>query len=216
MSGPTETSDQPNSPETETDQAIRERVRTLTTQALQQGRIDSEAVKNVVRSVTGSETAGAKIDTAEARQAFADAVKALDEALMQSANATHDTLERLASRGKDFTDNDLKEALVALRKLQEEYVAITNRIAEATTGSLRDELIDLAVHAQNVGADAGARVAGVMNEFAGRIAGASRENATSGLETARTYGANMVLLTSGILAGIGDALRQHSETRKAD
>lgn len=215
MSEPTAPADESEAPTTDEDQAIRERVRALTTLALQQGRIDSEGVKDVVRSVAGGEAAGAEIQTDEARQAFADAIKVLDEALMESATATHTVLERLASRGKDFTDNDLKDALVSLRKLQEEYVAITNRIADATTGSLRNELIDLAVHAQNVGADVGSRVATMMSELADRMGSVYRENATTGLGTARAYGVRMALLSSGILAGVGDALRDHSETKKA-
>ncbi|MGI9383496.1 MAG: DUF6781 family protein [Methyloligellaceae bacterium] len=216
MSEPSSPADKSEPPTTDEDQAIRERVRALTTLALQQGRIDSEGVKDVVRSVAGGAGAGAEIQTAEARQAFADAVKVLDEALMEAATSTHNALERLASRGKDFTDNDIKDALVSLRKLQDEYVAITNRIADATTGSLRDELIDLAVHAQNVGADVGSRAATMVSEFAGRMGNVYRENTTSGLGTARAYGVRMALLSSGILAGVGDALRDHSETKKAE
>ncbi len=214
MSEPTAPADESEAPTSDEDQAIRERVRELTNLALQEGRIDSEGVKEVVRSVTGGEAAGADIQTAEARQAFADAIKLLDEALMESATATHDALERLASRGKDYTDNDLKGALVSLRELQEAYVAVTNRIADATTGSLRNELTDLAVHAQSVGADVGSRVATMMGELAGRMGNAARENATSGLETARSYGGRMALRTSGILAGVGDALRGHAEARR--
>lgn len=216
MSEPTEPSGKSESPKIDEDQTIRERVRELTATALQQGRIDSEAVKDIVRSVTGAEDAGAKAQTAESRLAFADTVNRLDEALMASTTATHDSLARLASRGKDFSDNDLKEALVSLKQLEEAYVAVASHVAEATTGGLRDELIDLAVHAQKVGADAGSRVASIMSEFAGRIGAMSRENATFGLGTARTYGARMALLTSGILAGIGDALRDKSETKKGD
>ena len=37
------------------------------------------------------------------------------------------------------------------------------------TGNLRRELVDLALHAQRVGADASVRFAQVMSEFANRI-----------------------------------------------
>ena len=196
------------------DQAIRDRVRILTTKALKQGRIDPEGVKEVVRSVVGTDPDLAETETAEARQAFADAIRTLDGALQESAGTAHDALQRLASRGQDFTDNDLKEALVGLRRLQEDYVAVTNRLAEATAGSLRDELLDLTINAQNAGADAGSRVATMMGEFAERLGTASRENAAAGLETARAYGVRMALLTSGILAGVGDALSSYSKSDK--
>jgi phosphoribosyl-ATP pyrophosphohydrolase len=197
------------------EQAIRERVRELTAQMMTTGRLDSEGVKEIVRSMGGGAAFQPAVDSPEARAAFAEAVRGLDEALQQSARATHDALQALASRGKDFGDNDLKEAFASLQKLQEDYVAVANRVAEATTGNLRREFVDLALHAQRVGADASVRVAQVMSEFANRMSGSYREKAATGLDAARDYGVRMTMLTSGLLAGFADALRQQSETKKA-
>lgn len=126
-----------------------------------------------------------------------------------NANATHGALQQLASRGKDFTDNDLKEALVSLRKLEEDYIAVANRVAEAMSGNLRHEMRELAVHAQNVGVEASARVATVMGEFA------SGMGATPGLATMRDASVRMALLASGVLAGVADALRDQPEAKTA-
>ena len=149
----------------------------------------------------------------DARQAFAEAIKRLDQALAQSAQAAHSALEQLAARGKDYTDNDLKEALASLRKMQEDYVATANRVAQAATGNLRRELLELAVHTQSVGADAGVRMATVMNELALRMGSSYREGASSGFDAARNYGARMAFLASGILAGVADALRDQPPAR---
>ena len=148
----------------------------------------------------------------EAQELFVDAVQRLDEALLKSASATHDALQQLASRGKDFTDNDLKDALVRLRKLEEDYVAIASLIAEVMTGNLRREMIGLAVHARGVGTDASARIAGMMSQFASRMG----EGATSGLETMRGTGIRMTLLASGVLAGVAEALRDRTEVKKGE
>jgi hypothetical protein len=148
------------------DQAIRQQVKGLTSQVLQQGRVDPEAVRDVVRAMIGRTPGNVAVSGAEARELFADAVRKLDEALVKSAGATHGALQQLASRGKDFTDNDLKEALLSLRKLEEDYMAAANRLAEAMSGNLRREMTELAVHAQNVGVEASARVATMMGEFA--------------------------------------------------
>src|SRR5262249_45093925 len=148
------------------DQAIRERVKGLTSQVLQQGRIDPEAVRDVVRAVIGGAPGDMAGGGAEMRELFANAVRKLDEALMNSANATHEALQRLAIRGKDFTDNDLKEALVQLKQLEQDYTAATSRIMEAMSGNLRHELMELATHAQNVGVEASGRVASMMGELA--------------------------------------------------
>lgn len=195
------------SPVSTEDQAIRERVRGLTNQALQQGRVDPEAVRDIVRAVIGGTSGNMAISSAEARKLFADAISKIDEALVQSASATHAALQQLAARGKDFTDNDLKEALVSMRKLEQDYAAAASQIAEAMSGNLRREMMQLAAHAQNVGVEASARVASVMSEFAAGV------GATYGTTKIRDAGARMVLLASGLLAGVADALRDQSEAK---
>jgi hypothetical protein len=197
------------------DETIRERMRELTTEALQHGRLDTARVRDVVRVVAGLDESGpAPAAAAEVRQTIADAVKGLDAALLRSAGAAHVALERLASRGKDFTDNDLKDALVSLAQLHEDCVAATSRLADATSGDLRRKLTELAVHAQAVGVDASARVATIMSELAGRLGSVSQESATAGLETARAYSVRMAMLASGFLAGVADAIRDQSQTKK--
>ena len=190
------------------DQAIRQRVKELTSQVLQQGRVDPDAVRDVVRAVMGRAPSETAASAGDARELFAAAVRELDEALMRSANATHSALQHLASRGKDFTDNDLKEALVGLKKLEEDYVAATNCVAEAMSGNLRREMLGLAAHAQNVGVEASARIATMMGEFANNMA-------SPGLATVRGASARMALLASGLLAGIADALSDQTAAKKA-
>ena len=191
------------------DQAIRERVKGLTSQVLQQGRVDPEAVREVASAVFGRAPGAAAMTGAQAREFFAEAVRQLDDALVKSASATHGALQKLASRGQDFTDNDLKEALVSLRKLEEDYVAVSNRLAEAMSANLRREMTEIATHARTLGVEASVRVASMMGEFA------SSMGAASGLTTgARTASASMAMLASGVLAGIADALRAHTEAKE--
>jgi len=195
------------------EQAIRERVRELTAQMLAGGRLDTEGVKEVVRTMSGG-VAQPPLESAQARESFAEAIRGLNEALHASSLAAHKALQALATRGKEFSDNDLKNAFAALQKQQQDYVAVANRIAEATSGNLRRELGDLALHAQRVGADVNVRFAQVLSEFANRI-GTYRAGAVPGFDSVRQYGANMTMLTSGLLAGLADALRQQSEIKKA-
>lgn len=204
----------PATEEASEDRALRERVRELTSQVLQQGRLDTAGVRDVVRAVTGLDTKAPEPAGKNVPQAVAEAVKGLDATILRSATAAQRALERLSSRGEDFTDNDLTDALVSLRQLQEDCAAATARIVDATSGDLRRELSELAAHAQAVGADASARAASAVTELASRLGSAYQESAGYGLETARTYGARVALLASGILAGVGDALQEQSRTRK--
>src|SRR5262245_8785722 len=77
------------------DQPIRERVKELTSQVLQQGRVDPEAVRDVVSAVLGRASASTEVSGAKAREFFADAVKQLDDALVKSASAAHGALQQL-------------------------------------------------------------------------------------------------------------------------
>jgi phage-related tail protein len=199
-------------PLTDEDRAIHERARDLTSQVLQQGRLDTNAVRDIVRAVTGQTTSEPAPTENEARESFPAAVRALDEALVKSASFTHEAVQKLASRGNDFTENDLKEVLVRLRKLEEDYVALASFVAEAMTGNLRREMMELVSHAQGVGTEASARMAGMMSDFASRMG----EGATSGLETMRGTGMRMALLASGVLAGVADALRERPELKKGE
>ena len=202
----------PSAPSEE--QAIRERVRELTAQLLAGGKLDTEGVKDVVRAMSGG-AIKPPLDTAETREAFVETLRGLDESLQASSRAAHDALKALTSHGKGFSDNDLKNAFAALQKMQGDFVAAANHVADAATGNIRRELVDLALHAQQVGSDASVRVAQMMSEFANRMNASYRARAVPGLETVREYGANMTMVTSGLLAGVADALRQQVESRKA-
>jgi len=207
MPEPEPTTSDVASPVSTEDQTIRERVRDLTSHALQQGRVDPEAVRDIFRAVIGGTSGNMAISSAEARKLFANTINKIDEALVQSASATHAALQQLAARGQNFTDNDLKEALVSLRTLEQDYAAAASQIAEAMSGNLRREMMQLAAHAQNVGVEASARVASMMNEFTGGVGSAY------GTTKIRDAGARMVLLASGLLAGVADALRDQSEPK---
>ena len=188
-------------------QEIRERVKELTSQVLHRGQLDPEAVRNIVRAVIGGSPGNVSVSGPEARELFADTVRELDEALVKSASAAHDALRQLASRGKDFTDNDLKEALVRLRSLEQDYAAAASRIAEAMTSNLRREIMELTVHAQNVGVEASAGAASAISRFAEGV------GATPGMKAMRDASVRMVLVASGVLAGVADALRDRPEAK---
>jgi hypothetical protein len=185
---------------------IRERVRELTNQLLQQGRINSRIVQDVVRAVAGAVAPDAGLRDPETRQAFADSLKGVDATLANSASAVHLALEHLAARGKDFSDNDIKDALLRLRSLQADCAAAVTRVAEAAGWGLRGDLADFTARAQSAGVDATASVASSMSAFANRVS----ENAVSGLEAARGASVRVALLTSGVLQGVADALREQA------
>ena len=188
-------------------QPIRERAKKLTSQVLQQGGVDPEAVREVASAILGRTPGSAGVTGATARECFANEVRQLDDALVKSASATHDALQQLVSRGPDFTDNDLKEAIVSLGKLEKDYAAVSNRLAEAMNANVRREMTQIAAHVQNLGVEASVRVASMMGDIA------SSMGAGSALATVRGPSARMAMLVSGVLAGIADALHTHTEVK---
>ena len=196
------------------DTEIREKVRELTSHALRGGRVDPEAVKEVMGVMTPGPSAGVQQRATDVRKALVEAVQGLDESLVKSAESAHIALQQLASKGTDFTDNDLKETLAKLQQLQDAYVATVNRVADAASGNIQRELRDLAAHVQNVGVDTSARVAAVMSEFASRLTSVSRKSASSGLDAVLDVGGRTASLASGVLAGIADALGEQSVPSK--
>src|SRR3954451_6885350 len=92
------------------DQAIRDQVRAMTNQVLQQGRVDLDALREVVRTLAGQPASPAAPSKAEARERVADAVRDLDDALQKSAGATHEALQRLSLRGRAYTQKHLEGA----------------------------------------------------------------------------------------------------------
>ena len=196
------------------EQAIRQRMRELTSQMLKGGKLDPDAAREVMNVITGGTAYDPRQHEAKTRQAFTEVIRELNDAMLASAQSAHLVVEQLAAKGGAYSDNDVKEALARLKTLQESFAAVTNHVADTASGNLRREFADLAVHAQHVSADAGARVASVLSEFANRLGSMSRESASSGLDAMRDYGVRTVFITSGILAGVADALSEQSGNRK--
>ncbi|GAB3764395.1 hypothetical protein GCM10028796_19350 [Ramlibacter monticola] len=214
MTDPTAPLGNADSPTPADEQAIRERVRELTAQLLAGGKLDTEGLKEVVRAMSGG-AGKPPLDSVQARAAFAETLRGLDLALQASSQAAHEALTELVARSSDFSDNDVKNAFAALQRLQADFVAAANHVADASSGNIRRELGELALHAQRVGADASVRIAQMMSEFANRMNESYHTRTAPGFEKVREYGANVSLFTSGLLAGVADALRQQADSRKA-
>jgi hypothetical protein len=187
-------------------EAIHEHSRDLVRRLLRDGYIDADAVKNLVQTVTGGAASQSVSKPEEAHPDYTSTIRRLSTALAASTESTHRALELIAERGSEATDNDIKAAVAGLASLQADCTSASNVLAELGRDNLRRELGQLAAHAQNVSVEASARLAAMMNEVASGVGGLYRDTAAPGLQTARDLSARMALLTSGVFAGIADAL----------
>src|SRR5687768_1344648 len=82
---------------------IRTRVHDLTLAALQSRKFDRDAMRDVFRAITAGVATGAP-SAPDMRQALADGLKGMDQALARSAEAGAAALRQLASTGRSFSD----------------------------------------------------------------------------------------------------------------
>lgn len=192
---------------------IREKVRDLTLQALKARHLDPREIRQVVHAMTEGISIGAEKRAADMRNAMADALHGLDDALTKSAEAGRLALEQLTTRTKDFSENELKQALANLKKMEEDFLTTVGQVADAAKPVVKEELKDLVGHARRAGTDTGKIVAQTAREFAHRMGSTYVDTQIAGLHAARELSARFTQVASGFLAGLADALRK-DETKK--
>jgi ElaB/YqjD/DUF883 family membrane-anchored ribosome-binding protein len=170
-------------------------------------------VREVVKAVAEGVSLGAEQRAGEVKQALAEALSGLDDALSKSAQATHLALRELLSQGKDFTDQDLKRALEDLRITEQAFLDTLGQVADAAGDKIRQELKDAVEHVRRTGTDTGASVKTTLNELGNRLTATLQAGKTSGQEAAYTVSSRLAALASGILAGMAEALREKSEPK---
>jgi hypothetical protein len=192
---------------------IRGRVHDLTLAALQSRRFDRDAMRDVFRAVTAGVATGAE-GSPDMRQALADGLKGMDQALARSAEAGASALKQLASSGRNFSETDLKAALANLKRLEDDFVATITNVADAASGPVQPQLRGALGDLTRAGTETGKQLALAMNELVFRFANFSLDAGIAGLEVAGEFGARFANLASGILSGISDALQKQSDPTK--
>ncbi len=198
----------------ESEEAIREKVRRLTMEALAEGKLDAGQVKTIIETVMQAASVGVETHGSRARQALEEAVKGLEEGLVKAAEASKLALEEAASRADEFTEQEVKRAFDQLVELEKLYLDTLAEVAKKGGAQAAEILADLARHARNSGTSIGEYLAEVMQTLPRKLQEAGQWGFKAGLETARTTGAQLAAVTSGFLAGIADALdRQAKKTQ---
>jgi hypothetical protein len=194
---------------------IRARMHDLTLAALRGRRFDRGAIREVVRAVAEGATRGAETSRKDARLALAEAFQGLDEALSRSAEAGRAALRQLAATGRSFSEQELKQALAGMRKIEEDFFATWGQVAESASERVRPELRRVLDEARKSGTETGRLVGATLSEFAARVSSGSIEAALAGMEAAAEFGARFALAASGILGGIATALRESEAKNKS-
>lgn len=193
---------------------IRERVRDLMLQALRARKFDYAGMREVVSAMTEGISLGAEKSGKEVRHALAEAFSGMDQAMSKAAQAGSLAMKELTDRGRDFSQNELKQGLDNMRSMEGNFLEAVRQVSKSTAGTVKSEWQELLTHAQRTGTDTGRVVADTAREFSGRMASTMSESALAGMEAARTFGERFALLASGILQGMSEALRPEGEKGK--
>ena len=193
---------------------IRTRVHDLTLAALQSRKFDRDAMRDVYKAITAGVATGAG-SAPDMRQAIADGLKGMDQAIARSAEAGASALRQLASTGRKFSDSELKGALSSLKKLEDDFVSTVAGVAESAESKVQPELLGALGSLMHTGTETGKQLALTMNEFTHSFANFSIDATVAGLEVASEFGARFANLASGILSGVSDALQKKPVPPKA-
>jgi hypothetical protein len=182
---------------------VRERVHDVTLEALKARRFDREAIREVVRAVTEGMTRGAEGSRLGVRHALAEGFRGMDQALTKSVQAGQEALRQMVATGRGISDNEVKQALAGLRKVEEDLVATVDQVAHSANQRVRPELREVLRQAAHAGTETGRHTAKLMAEFT-----------LTGLELAGEFGVRFAQLAGGVLAGMADALDKSDSNKK--
>ena len=182
---------------------VTRRMRDVTLDALKNRRFDREGIRDVVRAVTEGMAAAAPASGGTMRQVLGQAFRGMDEALTKSVEAGEAALRQMVSTGRGVADNEVKQALAGLKKIEEDFVDTVSKVASSANERVRPELRELVERATRVGTETGKQTAKLMAEFT-----------FAGMELAGQFSVRFAQMASGVLAGMADALEKSASDRK--
>jgi hypothetical protein len=183
---------------------VSRRFRDLTLDALSNRRFDREGIREVVRALTEGMANAAPSSAGTMRHAMGQAFRGMDEALTKSVEAGEEALRKLVATGRSINDNEVKQALAGLKKIEDDFLSTVNQVAETANERARPELRQLAQRAARAGTETGRQAASLMADFT-----------FSGIELAGHFSARFAQMASGVLAGMADALEKSAADKQS-
>jgi phage-related tail protein len=192
---------------------IRERVRELTLAAFRERKFDFAAMREVMQQVSDGISLGAEHRGEDLRQALGDAYQGMDEAVSKSVQATRLALEEVASKGREINDTEVRAALGAMKRLEQDMLSTLSGTAQRAGARVKSELEELASHAARAGTDTGAVITRTMTDFSQQLARTAGDATSAGVEAAKAMGERLAEATSGFLAGLSEAMSRKDQPR---
>lgn len=185
---------------------LRARVRQLVTDAILKREAEPKAIRSVMQAAVEGVGAGLAQRAGQTGDALKEAVGGLDQAIAKSAYALRMAIDESAGQGRQFSEQDLKEALDTLQRMESELVDLLKQTGDKAQGTLKTEFEQLREHLSRSGTDTGAAVRELLEVLRNRLAAAGKGAANEAGQAAREAGGRLSAVASGILRGLADVI----------
>ncbi len=185
---------------------VRATVRELTLKALQQRELSLQQIGKVLRSIVEGVHLGVAKRELKVEKALSDTVAGLDDALLKAVEASNVALHRVTGKGFDYEDSNLKQALVELEKLEDEFIRSLVQATDSASDKVRAPWQRVLEQTTLTGTATGTQVASNIRDYAKRAQAAMRAQRETGFKTAHLLTQNFATLASGILIGMSEGM----------
>ena len=134
---------------------VQNKIRTITLKALTARQLDMENIKNVAEAVSKGINEGMATQSEHAKELFAHAASALDDALAAAAEASKLAIEEAASRVSEYSHHDLNGATKDIQDMEGLFLDTLEKVAKGGNQVVADIVGDFVSHARQSGTAVG-------------------------------------------------------------
>lgn len=187
---------------------VRHKIKTITLKALTKRQLDMENIKDVAESVSKGITEGIATQGEQAKDIFAHAASALDDALAIAAEASKLAIEEASSRVSEHTQHDLDSASKDIQDMEGMFLDTLEKFSKGNQ-VVADIVGDFVGHARQSGTAVGRQALTALEALRALPHWGKETVISNTIATTST----LAQIGSGILSGIAESL-QPSASKK--
>lgn len=183
---------------------IHKEVRQIVVDALKDGQMEPKHIKQVLQAVVNGAFEGATKNEPAAKGILQQTVAGIDDALSQVAQASSLAIEEAAGNVEEFTEHDLKRALTDLNDLEKLFFDTLSEVAKGGKDLTSNTINNIIDHLQQSSTSVGRTVSETSSHLGDFLSSKGKNIQLA--DVAKTTGASVARIASGLLAGIADSL----------
>lgn len=190
---------------------INERIHEITLRALEQRKLSAAEIKAVLASVSAGINLGLADRGGDITQSLREAINGMDQALVKFAQSTQLMIQEMLGSGREFRTGELQQSLQTLRDTERMLMDALRQAATTSTDLLMVGTNRVASHLKASGSDAGGQARETLTLLATRLRATMHAGKISAGLATRDAAGRMALVASGLLTGVGEALRNKAK-----